>query len=57
MHVDSTTQPCPRCVGPTVLVTDRSGRRWLHVGTWQPHCGQPSWVRASEHSATPAGAR
>jgi hypothetical protein len=40
MTIDSAPQPCPRCLRPTVLVTHRRGRDWLHVGTWLARCGR-----------------
>ncbi|MGW4214385.1 hypothetical protein ACWEIJ_40810 [Lentzea sp. NPDC004789] len=40
MTIDSPPQPCPRCLRPTVLVTNRRGREWLHVGTWLARCGR-----------------
>ena len=40
MTIDSPPQPCPRCLRPTVLVTHRRGREWLHVGTWLARCGR-----------------
>lgn len=40
MTIDSAPQPCPRCLRPTVLVTNRVGREWLHVGTWLARCGR-----------------
>jgi hypothetical protein len=40
MTIDSAPQPCPRCLRPTVLVTNRRGREWLHVGTWLARCGR-----------------
>jgi hypothetical protein len=39
MTIDSPPQPCPHCLRPTVLVTHRRGREWLHVGTWLARCG------------------
>jgi hypothetical protein len=41
MTIDSHPQPCPRCLRPTVLVTNRCGRQWTHVGTWRTWCGLP----------------
>ncbi|WP_158842538.1 hypothetical protein [Saccharothrix deserti] len=38
MTIDSLPQPCPRCLRDTVLVTNRVGRQWLHVGTWRLRC-------------------
>ncbi len=49
MPVDSVPQPCPHCVRPIVLTTRGSGRRWVHVGTWRQHCGEPTWMT---HEAT-----
>lgn len=40
MTIDSAPQPCPHCMRPTVLVTNRRGREWLHVGTWLARCGR-----------------
>ncbi|NGY64363.1 hypothetical protein G7043_36165 [Lentzea sp. NEAU-D13] len=40
MTIDSPPQPCLRCLRPTVLVTHRQGREWLHVGTWLARCGR-----------------
>jgi hypothetical protein len=39
MPIDSTPQPCLRCLRPTVLVTRSWGREWIHVGTWRSQCG------------------
>ncbi|SNR42761.1 hypothetical protein SAMN06265360_105220 [Haloechinothrix alba] len=47
MAIDSTPQPCPRCVRPTVLVSYPWGRQWLHLGTWRPQCEAPLAVRRS----------
>lgn len=40
MTIDSLPQPCPRCLRPTVLVTNRKGREWVHVGTWRTQCAR-----------------
>jgi hypothetical protein len=44
MNVDSTPQPCPRCHRPVLLAGYSWGRQWVHLGTWRPQCGPPSWV-------------
>ncbi|MBA0124370.1 hypothetical protein H0B56_02310 [Haloechinothrix sp. YIM 98757] len=48
MAIDSTPQPCPRCVRPTVLVSYPWGRQWLHLGTWRPQCDAPLPARHRE---------
>jgi hypothetical protein len=59
MHVDAAHQPCPHCARPTVLVTDRVGRRWLHLGTWRTQCGPPelAWLEAEMVGSTPTDPR
>ncbi|GGM49883.1 hypothetical protein GCM10012275_20990 [Longimycelium tulufanense] len=41
MYIDSTPQPCHRCVRPTVLATYSWGRQWVHVGSWRKECEAP----------------
>jgi hypothetical protein len=48
MTIDSLPQPCPRCQRPTVLVSNRLGRQWTHVGTWQTWCHRPGSTARSE---------
>ncbi|SHG62679.1 hypothetical protein [Streptoalloteichus hindustanus] len=57
MSVDSTPQPCPHCLRPTVLVSHGWGREWVHLGTWRRQCGAPVWMRAAEASAGARGER
>jgi len=38
MPIDSTPQPCPRCLRTTVLVSYPWGRQWLHAGTLRAEC-------------------
>ncbi|TKG72188.1 MULTISPECIES: hypothetical protein [Prauserella] len=45
MPIDSHPQPCPHCRRPTVLMSYHWGRQWVHVGTWRPRCGAPTWAR------------
>jgi hypothetical protein len=51
MFVDSTPQPCPRCLRPTVLVTSRSGRQWVHTNVWKPECEAPTALTAAAVSS------
>ena len=54
MPIDSAPQTCPQCRRPTVLVSQAWGRQWVHVGTWRPQCGIPSWaVRAAGNETRP----
>jgi hypothetical protein len=53
MTIDSAPQPCPRCQRPTVLASCTWGRQWVHLGTWRPQCGAPSWAIRAEGNGTP----
>ncbi|MEV7096651.1 hypothetical protein AB0M80_27735 [Amycolatopsis sp. NPDC051045] len=54
MSIDSVPQACPQCQRPTVLVSRTWGRQWVHVGTWRPQCGVPSWaIRMAGHRPRP----
>ena len=55
MFVDSTPQPCPQCVRPTVLATYGWGRRWVHVGTWRSQCGGQATRPGRQLSSTASG--
>lgn len=44
MAVNSPIQPCPNCQSDTILVDYPSGRRWVHFGTDNRRCGNPTWV-------------
>jgi hypothetical protein len=50
--IDSAPQPCPQCQRPTVLASYTWGRQWVHVGTWRPQCGAPSWMVPTAENGT-----
>lgn len=56
MKVDSPPQPCSRCHRQVVLAGYSWGRQWVHLGTWRPQCGPPSWAlaRSAEITSTAA---
>jgi hypothetical protein len=54
MAIDSTPQPCPVCLRPTVLMSHWWGRRWTHVGTWREECGRAGAVGETKVSEEPA---
>ncbi|MCF6427601.1 MULTISPECIES: hypothetical protein [Amycolatopsis] len=52
MKVDSPPQPCSRCHRQVVLAGYSWGRQWVHLGTWRPQCGPPSWALARSAGTT-----
>lgn len=57
MKIDSPPQPCEHCQRPVVLGGFSWGRQWVHLGTWRPQCGPPSWAAArNRETSKPAAA-